>query len=54
MVKGPPWPLTRAEVEMFADAELVMRRLERIEGDVWWRAELSGGVAEAVSRLPLS
>ena len=40
-VKGPPWPLTRAEVEVFADAELVMRRLERIEGDVWWRAELS-------------
>ena len=53
-VKGPPWPLTRAEVEVFADAELVMRRLERIEGDVWWRAELSRGGAEAVGRLPLS
>ncbi len=39
-VTGPPWPLTRAEVELFADAELVMRRIERIENGVWWRAEL--------------
>jgi SAM-dependent methyltransferase len=44
-VKGPPWPLTRAEVEVFADGELVMRRLERIEGGVWWRAELCRGQA---------
>src|SRR6478735_3961816 len=34
---GPPWPLTRAEVEVFAHANLGMRRLERIEGDTWWR-----------------
>jgi SAM-dependent methyltransferase len=40
---GPPWPLTRAEVEAFADGDLVMRRLERIEGGAWWRAELSRG-----------
>ena len=46
-VTGPPWPLTRAEVEVFADAGLVMRRLDRIEDGVWWRAELSRGGAEA-------
>ena len=40
-VTGPPWPLTRAEVEMFADSELIVRRLERIESGAWWRAELS-------------
>lgn len=42
-VTGPPWPLTRGEVEMFADGDLVMHRLERIEGGAWWRAELSRG-----------
>jgi SAM-dependent methyltransferase len=42
-VMGPPWPLTRAEVEAFADGDLVMRRLERIDGGAWWRAELSRG-----------
>src|SRR3954462_10559854 len=42
-VKGPPWPLTRAEVEAFADGHLVMRRLQRIENGAWWRAELSRG-----------
>jgi SAM-dependent methyltransferase len=40
-VTGPPWPLTRAEVEAFADGDLVVRRLERIEDGTWWRAELS-------------
>ncbi|MGO4258236.1 DHA2 family efflux MFS transporter permease subunit [Marmoricola sp. RAF53] len=39
-VSGPPWPLTRAEVEVFAGGELVLRRLERIENGVWWRAEV--------------
>ena len=39
-VTGPPWPLTRAEVEAFADGDLVVRRLERIEEGAWWRAEL--------------
>lgn len=42
-MKGPPWPLTRAEVEVFADGDLVMRRLQRIESGAWWRAELSRG-----------
>jgi SAM-dependent methyltransferase len=42
-VTGPPWPLTRAEVEVFANGDLVMRRLERIESGAWWRAELSRG-----------
>lgn len=40
-VTGPPWPLTRAEVEMFANSDLILRRLERIESGSWWRAELS-------------
>jgi SAM-dependent methyltransferase len=42
-VTGPPWPLTRAELEVFANGDLVMRRLERIERGAWWRAELSRG-----------
>jgi SAM-dependent methyltransferase len=45
-VNGPPWPLTRTEMEMFADGDLVMRRMERIEGGTWWRAELSRGREE--------
>ena len=40
-VNGPPWPLTRAEVEQFTNGCLVMDRLERIENGAWWRAELS-------------
>jgi len=40
-VTGPPWPLTRAEVEAFADDDLVMSHLERIDDGVWWRAELT-------------
>jgi SAM-dependent methyltransferase len=40
-VEGPPWPLTRAEVEEFSNGDLVMDRLERIENGAWWRAELS-------------
>jgi SAM-dependent methyltransferase len=40
-LNGPPWPLTRAEVEQFANGGLVMDRLERIEDGAWWRAELS-------------
>lgn len=42
-MNGPPWPLTRAEVEVFADGDLVMHRLQRIESGTWWRAELSRG-----------
>ena len=40
-VTGPPWPLARAEVEAFADGDLVLRRLERIHDGSWWRAELA-------------
>jgi SAM-dependent methyltransferase len=38
---GPPWPLTRSEVHAFANGDLVLRRLERIENGAWWRAELT-------------
>jgi len=51
-VKGPPWPLTRAEVEVFADGQLGMRRLERIERGTWWRAELSRGGRVRPVRCP--
>ena len=40
-VQGPPWPLTRAELEEFAYGDLVLRRVEQIEGGAWWRAELT-------------
>jgi hypothetical protein len=40
-VKGPPWPLTRAELEAFASGDLFLRRAELIEGGAWWRAELA-------------
>jgi SAM-dependent methyltransferase len=42
-VQGPPWPLTRAELEEFATNGLTLRRVERIEGGAWWRAELARG-----------
>jgi SAM-dependent methyltransferase len=42
-VQGPPWPLTRAELEEFATSGLTLRRVERIEGGSWWRAELRRG-----------
>ncbi|MBA2953722.1 methyltransferase domain-containing protein [Nocardioides sp. MAH-18] len=48
-VTGPPWPLSRPEVEAFADGDLVLRRVERIEGGAWWRAELSRGEAGATA-----
>ena len=44
-VQGPPWPLTRAELDEFANGDLTLRRVERIEGGTWWRAELSSGAA---------
>src|SRR3954468_20313174 len=40
-VTGPPWPLTRSEVEVFATGGLVLRRLERVENGSWWRAQLT-------------
>ena len=48
-VKGPPWPLTRAELEHFANGGLVLRRVERIERGAWWRAEFSRGDAGSTS-----
>lgn len=48
-VKGPPWPLTRAELEEFASGGLVLRGVERIESGTWWRAELSRGAASRSS-----
>ena len=49
-VTGPPWPLTRSEVEVFASGDLVLRRLERIENGSWWRAELVRG-AEGSTKI---
>jgi SAM-dependent methyltransferase len=43
-VAGPPWPLTRAELDEFATGGLDLRRVERIENGAWWRAELVRGV----------
>ena len=40
-VTGPPWPLARSEVEVFATGDLILRRLERVENGSWWRAELT-------------
>jgi SAM-dependent methyltransferase len=40
-VNGPPWPLTRAELDAFAAGGLELRRVERIEKGTWWRAELA-------------
>jgi hypothetical protein len=37
-VDGPPWPLTRAEVESFARGEVEVARIEELEGPRW-RAE---------------
>jgi SAM-dependent methyltransferase len=48
-VKGPPWPLTRAELSEFARGDLVLRRVERIEGGAWWRAELARGRTRSTS-----
>lgn len=45
VVDGPPWPLTRPELEEFAAGDVVLGRVERIENGSWWRAELSRGAA---------
>jgi SAM-dependent methyltransferase len=49
-VQGPPWPLTRAELEKFAHRDVILHRVERIENGTWWRAELSRGRAGSTSR----
>ena len=51
-VMGPPWPLTRSEVEAFANGDLVLRRLERIENGAWWRAELTRGEEGSTNLSP--
>ena len=40
-VQGPPWPLTRAEVDAFVQGDLTLDSVERIHDGTWWRAELS-------------
>ena len=52
--KGPPWPLTRGELEEFANGDLILRRVERIESGAWWRAELTRAGAGSTSQLPLA
>jgi len=42
-VTGPPWPLTRSEVAAFANGDLDLQGIERIENGAWWRAELTRG-----------
>jgi SAM-dependent methyltransferase len=52
-VNGPPWPLTRAELDDFAAGDLVLRHVERIQDGTWWRAELSNTgtlPADAIAR----
>lgn len=39
---GPPWPLTRAEIEAFAQDGLNLVAVERLE-QRWWRAEFRHG-----------
>jgi SAM-dependent methyltransferase len=51
-VTGPPWPLTRSEVEVFANGDLVLRRLEQIESGAWWRAELTRGAEGSTDLSP--
>ena len=48
---GPPWPLSRTELDEFAVGDLVLESVERIEHGTWWRAELSnaGTVSEGQS-----
>ena len=49
-VKGPPWPLTRSELDEFAQGDVVVHRAERIESGAWWRVELSRSGAGFTSR----
>jgi hypothetical protein len=51
-VTGPPWPLTRAELEEFASSDLNLRGVERIESGTWWRAELRRGAGDSTSHAP--
>ncbi len=51
-VEGPPWPLTRAELDAFECGDVVLRRVERIDNGSWWRAELARGEPGSISSLP--
>ena len=51
-VNGPPWPLTRAELDEFAHGGVTLRRVERIENGTWWRAELSRDGSLPITDLP--
>ncbi|MEU2616110.1 methyltransferase domain-containing protein [Micromonospora sp. NPDC007271] len=45
-IEGPPWPLTRAEVDAFATGALTPARVEEIvapDGGLRWRAEFRRG-----------
>lgn len=53
-VNGPPWPLARAELDDFANDDLILRRVERIDNGAWWRAELSRGEAGSTNHQPRS
>ncbi|MBB3044042.1 methyltransferase domain-containing protein [Nocardioides soli] len=46
-VEGPPWPLSRTELDAFAYRGLALRRVERIQDGAWWRAELTRGVGDS-------
>ncbi len=46
---GPPWPLTRPELDEFANGDLILRQVERIEGGSWWRAELTREARASIS-----
>ncbi|GGG27382.1 methyltransferase type 12 [Rhodococcoides trifolii] len=37
-VEGPPWPLTREEIESFASTALTATRIERVTSENRWRA----------------
>lgn len=51
-VTGPPWPLTRAELDGFAYDDVVLNRVERIENGAWWRVELSRGGSGPIGSIP--
>ena len=50
VVSGPPWPLTRAELDEFANGDVILRGVERIEDGTWWRAELSSDARRSTGR----
>jgi SAM-dependent methyltransferase len=51
-LQGPPWPLTRTELEEFVSDDLILRSVERIQSGTWWRAELSRGPGGSTGLAP--